>query len=122
MDRQPEARGQPADVIEGLDEVGRARRAGLVVGSIGHGDPAERAQVWQEVGSSKIEAIASASAIDVPARIADREPRRSRPLGSPAGGQPVAAPARAVDDEAIGAGEQIQRGADVNGARRTTRS
>ena len=94
--RRPHAqpRGQPRDVVQRLDDVGRPGRAGLVVGRVGHRDPAERAEERQEVGRSKTEAIASRQR-DWRTRAKSRiDSRRSSSTSRPAG---AAGPAPSPD-------------------------
>ena len=79
---RPEPRGEPADVVDRLDQVRRARRAGLVVGRVGDRDPAQRAQVRQEVRivEDRGDRLAPARLADE-REVADREPRRVEQLG-----------------------------------------
>ena len=78
-DVQPESRREPGDVVDGLDDVRRARRAGLVVGGVGHGDPAQRAQVRQEIRivEDRRDGLPPARLADQ-REIADRQPGRRR--------------------------------------------
>ena len=66
-------------MVDRLDEVRRSRRAGLVVGRVGDRDPAQRAQVRQEVRivEDRGDRLAPARLADQ-REVADREPRRVR--------------------------------------------
>src|SRR5262249_22782005 len=108
-DGESESRCQPADVVDRLDEGGRRRGAGLVIGGKRDRDAAERALVRQEVAFVKDRGDRLAPAcLALEGEVADRERARVRELGHLAqANEAVAAPGRAVDDETVGAVEQL---------------
>ena len=88
----PEPRRQPRDVVQRLDDVRRARGAGLVVRRVGHRDPADAAQERQEVGQVEDGRDRLAPArLAHEGEVADRQPvevgRRGRPAGAAARGR-----------------------------------
>ena len=101
---QAQPRGQPRDVVDRLDQVREPGRAGLVVRPVGHRDPAQRAQVGQELGvvEDRGDGLAPARLADE-REVADRPGRRS-PASAASSREPVeavAAPGRAVHHQPV---------------------
>ena len=97
-DSHPHAqpRGQPRDVVQRLDDVGRPGRAGLVVGRVGDRDPADvvRGTAGSRAGRTPSRSP-PASATAGPARSPGSTAARSRRTGRPAGpGDPRRRPTR----------------------------
>ena len=108
-DPQAQPRCQPGNVVHGFHDVGRAGRARLVVRRVGHGDAAQRAQVRQEIRivEDRGDRLPPAG-LTVEREVADGDAARRGELGQ--GPQPVEAvarPARPVDDEPVGGGQQV---------------
>ena len=84
--RDPHAqpRGQPRDVVQRLDDVGRPGRAGLVVGRVGHRDPADAVQERQEVRDGRTRVAIASRQRDCRTSAKSRIDRRSKSSYRPA--------------------------------------
>ena len=105
-----EPRRQPADVVDRLDQVRRPGRAGLVVGRVGDRDPAQGAEVRQEVRivEDRGDRLAPAG-LPREREVGHDQPRpldQLRHLAQPL--EAITAPCRPVDDEPIGVGQQVE--------------